>query len=122
MIKRWHVLPILAILMAMIVVVVSPPPSAHAASAGSPSALAEGSGNLQVFNSAANTNQLQHWWYSNGWNGPVLWSGGNGNGSPSAVSWGSGRLDVFTTGGPNYTLQHWWSNDGVTWGGPESLG
>jgi hypothetical protein len=72
----------------------------------SPSAVSWAQGRLDVFGIDANTDQLAHWWWENGWGGPEL-LGGNLASAPSAVSWAAGRLDVFGTDHAG-VLDHWW--------------
>ncbi len=83
-----------------------------------PSAVSWAPNRLDVFGIDADTSQLVHWWWDNGWGGPEL-LGGNLASAPSAVSWGPNRLDIFGIDADTNQLVHWWWDNG--WGGPELL-
>jgi hypothetical protein len=97
---------------------------------GPPNAVSWGLGHLDVFcqgwPEGVSASQLMHFWYDNGWNGPVP-RGGTMVSAPGAVSWGAGRLDVFSAlATPGGFLEHWWWDNGPAgsaggWGGPEDI-
>jgi hypothetical protein len=97
---------------------------------GPPCAVSWAPGRLDIFfqgwPEGASASQLMHFWYDNGWNGPVA-RGGFMVSAPGAVSWGPGRLDVVSAEAtPGGFLQHWWWDNGPAgsaggWGGPESI-